>query len=242
MCGPGTEMAAKIELAGLKPFASGGNRLCFVNPDNAEQCIKVPRPGFSAAEKRRRKGLPKSLKPLSSFDDNLQEFRQLNAIHRRLGSEVRALVPRCYGLVPTDLGRGIVTDLVTDADGRISISLKQYLWENGLDTALQSGLEDFRRRWLALAVPSRDLLLHNLVVKQTLAGTLQLLVIDGLGWSDLLPMAALFDALARRKVQRKLSNLDTRIEALLTAKREGAPWGYHGYLAPDARRPDNDRQ
>ncbi|TQV77663.1 hypothetical protein FKG94_14995 [Exilibacterium tricleocarpae] len=227
-------------MAGLEPFARGGNRLCFVNPDNCHQCVKVARPGFSAAEKRRKKSFPKSLKPLSSFDDNLQEYRTLTAIHRRSGDPVLDLIPRCYGLVPTDCGPGIVTDLITDADGRISITLKQYLWEQGITPTLRQSLEQFRRQWSTLAVPSRDLLLHNVVVQQTAGGALRLMVIDGLGWSDLIPLAQLLPVLARRKALRKLDNLEARMQTLLTTKQRGGPWGYHGYLEPRQRRIEND--
>ena len=30
-----------IDLSNTKPFASGGNRDCYINPSNANTCIKV---------------------------------------------------------------------------------------------------------------------------------------------------------------------------------------------------------
>ncbi|MEE4252626.1 MAG: hypothetical protein V2I50_01140, partial [Desulfuromusa sp.] len=60
-----------IQLQTIEPFARGGNRLCFVHPEDSRLCIKVRRPDFTLEDRRRKKGFPKNLRPLSSFDDNL---------------------------------------------------------------------------------------------------------------------------------------------------------------------------
>ena len=71
-----------IVLHDVKPFAAGGNRWCYVDPADVDRCIKVRRPDFSIEERRRSKGFPKNLKPLSSFDDNLDEFRVMRSLER----------------------------------------------------------------------------------------------------------------------------------------------------------------
>ena len=35
-----------IDLDGLTPFAEGGNRKCFIHPDNPNRCLKVVHPGL----------------------------------------------------------------------------------------------------------------------------------------------------------------------------------------------------
>jgi len=229
-----------ISLHLRKPFAKGGNRLCFVHPDNRGMCIKVARPGFSPAEKRSRKGFPKNLKPLNRFDDSQIEHEVLSTIHAELGDEVLDLIPRSYGMVETDMGPGIVTNLVTDEDHQISITLLQYLWENGLDAPIQKSLDQFYPAWQSLAVPSRDLLLHNIVVQQTSleAGDekqCRLIVIDGLGWSDMIPLARFFKGLAHVKAGRKIKNMKGRVTSLLEAKQSGGSWGIHGFIDPKKR-------
>ena len=43
-----------INLDGIKPFAEGGNRMCFVHPDNPGRCLKVVHPGLPSKIKNRK--------------------------------------------------------------------------------------------------------------------------------------------------------------------------------------------
>ena len=94
--------------------------------------------------------------------------------------------------------------------------------------------------WQSLAVPSRDLLLHNIVVQQSSHNTTgeklcRLVVIDGLGWSDMIPLAKLFKRLAHIKAGRKIKNMQGRVTSLLEAKQSGGSWGIHGFIDPKKR-------
>ena len=225
-------MAELIRLAAEKPFARGGNRLCYVHPEWPDVCIKVPRPDVDLAAKRRRKGLKGRLKPAASFDDNRAEARTLTALHERIGDTLRTFVPRFLGWVETDLGPGVTVDLIRDADGVIATPLKQYVWERGLDADLEAALEEFTAYWRRERVPSRELLLHNIVAPRHPGGTLGLVVIDGLGNADLLPFSRWSRGLARRKAIRKVARLRTRIERLLETREAGGDPGEHGFLRP----------
>ena len=221
-----------MHLVQTEPFARGGNRVCYVHPDNTDICIKVPRPDVSLAQKRRRKGLKGRIKPASAFDDNSQDARTLTHLHRSIGPSLASVVPRFLGWIDTDVGAGIMVDLIRDAGGAIATPLKQYIWEQGMTPALHCALEQFERYWIDHAVPSRDLLLHNVVVATVPGPCVRLVVIDGLGNSDLLPFARMVPALARRKSTRKVANLRVRIEKLLTTKVDGGDPGEHGFLTP----------
>ncbi|MBN7797017.1 YrbL family protein [Parahaliea mediterranea] len=216
-------------------FARGGNRLCFVDPRSPERCIKTLRADRSPAAKRRAAPLFKRLKPLASFDDNRQEARVFRRIERRIGQEAFELIPRLHGFVSTDLGEGLCCDLLRDDDGRIALSLKQYLWQRGRDRWVESALARFGERWRTLGMPSRRLLLHNMVVQCRDGRAERLYVIDGLGWPDMLPLADLVPALARRKAGQRLRDLDNAIEQLLARQARHGDFGIHGWL-PDARR------
>ncbi len=225
----------EIKLANLTPFANGGNRLCFIHPDDSRLCIKVARPGFSPAEKRSRKKFPKNLKPLRSFDDSQIEHDVLIDIQNNLGDAVLEFIPKSYGMIETDMGPGIVTNLVIDDEGKISVTLLQYLWEKGLTGPIQKSLDHFYQNWQSLVIPSRDLLLHNIVVEQKQNGECRLMVIDGLGWSDMIPLAKISKKLAYKKAGRKIRNMQQRIESLLEDKSSGRSWGIHGMIDPEKR-------
>lgn len=216
-------------------FARGGNRLCFVDPRDPGRCIKILRADRSPSTKRRAAPLIKRLKPLSSFDDNRQEARVFERIEAHIGQEAFELIPRLYGFVTTNLGEGLCCDLIRDDDGRIALSLKQYLWQRGRDRPVNTALARFGERWQALGMPSRRLLLHNIVVQCHKGEARRLYVIDGLGWPDMLPLADRVTALARHKAGQRLRDLDMAIEGLLARQARRGEFGIHGWL-PDARR------
>lgn len=219
-----------LRLADLQPFARGGNRLCYVHPEDSGRCIKVRRPDFTLEDRRRKKGFPKNLRPLSSFDDNLEEFAVMAEFERHFDDTVFAHISRCYGFVDSDMGRGLCSELIRDADQQISISLKQFLWDEGYTPACRDAVEAMAAHWQAHLVPSRDLLVHNIVVQRDGDAITRLVVIDGLGSSGLLAGHRWPRALRRRRVASKIANLHSRIDELLACRERGEFPGTHGLL------------
>jgi len=211
-------------------FASGGNRLCFVDPTHSGRCVKVLREDRSPSIKRSKKKFPFNLRPQKYFDDNWQEWLVYQRIDQCVGEAAYELIPRCSGLVDTNLGRGLVTDMIKDDDGLISISLKQYLWTIGLSYQLSLILERFVEKWVAYGMPSRNLLLHNIVVKKKDGVPNKLIVIDGLGWPDMLPLGYWFPSIAKRKAARKVARLMSAINETIDIKIPSNDWGYHGWI------------
>ena len=217
-------------LQGLDPFARGGNRLCYVHPEHQSLCVKVRRPDFSLEQRRRKKGFPKTLLPLSHFDDNREEYGVMTLLDRMFGEALYRHVSRCHGFVSTDMGDGLVSELIRNEDGTIAETLKKYIWDHGFDAASQSAVERLCDHWVSLAIPSRDLLLHNIVVQCKGDAIVRLVVVDGLGSSGLFPFHRLPLSLRQRKVKRKVDNLYHRIETLLGQRGEETFPGYHGLL------------
>lgn len=219
-----------LQLKDLQPFARGGNRLCYVHPDDAALCIKVRRPDFSLEQRRTKKGFPKTLLPLSHFDDNREEYGVMTALDRSFGAPLYRHVSRCHGFVATDMGDGLVSELIRNDNGAIAETLKKYLWDHGFDDACQRAVKQFCEHWRTLAIPSRDLLLHNIVVQMRGEAIERLVVIDGLGSAGLIPFHWLPRALRQRKAERKIDNLYERIDTLLGQRGQENFPGYHGLL------------
>ncbi|UZE95760.1 PhoP regulatory network YrbL family protein [Alkalimarinus alittae] len=222
-------------LKSTKPFAQGGNRLCFVHPNDLNRCIKVRRPDFTLEDLRRRKGFPKNMKPLSSFDDNAEEYRVMRGLYKRFGNLLHEHVSGCFGFEETDMGKGLVSDLIRDDNQRVSHTLKQYIWDNGYTGDCRRAVDRFCSYWESLCVPSRDLLLHNIVAQRNAEGSIvRLVVIDGLGSSSLFPAWMLPPIFFKKKAKRKTENLRQRIELLLTEREKGGGFpGYYGLLMHD---------
>lgn len=221
-------------LSSQKPFAKGGNRLCFVHPKDPSRCVKVRRPDFPLEALRRKKGFPKNLKPLSSFDDNLEEHRVMLDLSRRFGENLYRHVSRCFGFEESDLGKGLVSELIRDESGNISHSLKQYLWECGRTETFDRAVATFCAFWEQQAIPSRDLLLHNIVAQRSKDGEIQrLVVIDGLGSPGLIPDRYLPRFMRQARSRRKLLDFQQRTERYLLEIKNGKIPGQLGRLLHD---------
>jgi hypothetical protein len=171
---------APINLSQHEPFSSGGNRDCYVHPDNPQRCLKVLRKVRSPAERRKEKRFPTNLRPLSFFDENQTEFDTLNYIFKTYPERIHKYLTRNYGFTKTDLGTAIETDLIRNDDQLISLTLEQEIWENGFDATLKGAVDEFLNDWKLGSPTTRAFLPHNLLMQRT-NGTLRIKIIDGLG-------------------------------------------------------------
>jgi len=211
-----------IDLVNIKPFAQGGNRLCFAHPADKRVCIKVRRTDFTLKDLRRTKPFPKNLRPLTSFDDNLEEYQVLNRLQRKHGDQAFDHISRCYGFADTNLGKGLLSELLRDYDDKISLTIKQHIMEYGISDAFNEALGSFCSFWDSMAIPSRDLLIHNIVVHQfDPEQAPRLVVIDGLGYSGIIPERVLPQSFFNKKAQRKTLGLQTRIQDFYDKLRSG---------------------
>lgn len=211
-----------LHLAEVPPFARGGNRLCFVHPEYKDRCVKVRRPDFSLEKMRQKKGFPNTLKPLSWLDESLKEHAAMTRLHSRLGDPVYAIVARDYGFIETDMGSGLCSELIRNADGKISRSVMQYVWENGFTPELASALEKFQGHWQSLLIPTRSLLLHNVVVQCDASGQIKrLVIIDGVGASGVIPFDWFPRAYKVHRAIRKFEDFKKLIVELAEVRKSG---------------------
>lgn len=211
-----------IKLQDQKPFAAGGNRLCFVDPADSSRCIKVRRPDFTLEDLKRRKGFPHTLFPASRLDESVKENRILEKCEARLGAAYSSVLAKNYGFVETDMGTGLCSELIRNDDGRISLSVMEYVWEKGKTDSLMTAVSNFEKAWPPLMIPSRDILLHNVVAQCGAHDQVQRLVlIDGLGYSGMIPFFFQPRGYRFRRAQRKLRKFRSLIDELIEIRRSG---------------------
>lgn len=169
------------------------------------------------------------------YDNNADEMKILTSLFRQIGSEASCHLPCCYGMFPTDLGPGLVLDLVRDDDGQISRSLRELMSTGFAPATFRTAFEelgDFLREHLVM---TRSLLDHNIVAQQRSDGKWKLYIIDGLGDRAWFPLASWSRSLGRAKVKRRLSEAWSRYEMLWSqggvSKQliESSSWG-QGFL------------
>lgn len=157
----------------------------------------------------------------------------MGELQRHYSETIFQHISRCYGFVETDMGMGLVSELIRNTDHRISQTLKKYIWEFGVTDSLKAAIQPLLEVWKRELVPSRDLLLHNIVVQQDNENIIRLVVIDGLGSTGLMPLRYFPKSWQFHKIERKIANFYERIELLLSQRGGDVLPGYHGELLHD---------
>ena len=142
------------------PIGEGQERICYVHPDDPSKLVKIQK-GESEKQTRREMKLYRRLQRKQT------DYSQL---------------PRLYGRVKTNLGRGFVTDLIQDYDGGISNSL-YWFFERGIPVSEFYVYLDELKQYLLdnQIIISADLRRTNVLFQKLSPQKAQLVVIDGLG-------------------------------------------------------------
>ncbi len=192
-------------------FAAGGNRCCFTVPEKTNLCVKVNRVDRSPAFKKAKAPIYKRLRSLDAFDENQEEYRVLGALETFAPEAAGRLIPKCHGWVNTPFGSGLLLTLFRNADGNVSDTVEMEMVRNGVTAELKRAVALFKEEWREVAVPSRQLLLHNIVINKD-KNHWRLAVIDGLGSGEALPLGKLLPSMRRRQIERRLDQFDKRLE------------------------------
>ena len=174
------------------PIGQGRERACYLHPEDDSRIIKVPT-GGDAVQTRRE----------IDFYRRLQKRTDFPYTH----------VPRFHGVVQTSLGRGIVVDLVRDADGDISKSLHWYLSQGAPLSEFESALAELKHFLLQHRIIfNHDLVPGNLLLQKYSADASRLVVIDGLGDVVAIQWLNYLAPHARAKINRRWNRFRQRLD------------------------------
>ena len=206
-----------INLEGVRPFAEGGNRVCYVHPDNKNLCLKISKP---EVVKKMRSNAPwyKKLRSEKSFDDNFREERayQQRAVKENPQKIWRHLA-RWHEFVETSKGLASCTELITNND-KVALNLEEYLFSKGRNSEINIALKEFEMFLKETKLLTKNIIPHNLAVKENDSG-LTLKIIDGLGCMSFIPLPEISDAFAKRYIKRRIELMYSRIEWDLSGRK-----------------------
>lgn len=179
-------------------IGKGGDKFCYMHPENEGLCVKVPRDSH---------GLTVILKDLKSRE----KLKKRNAD--------LSFAPRYFGAVETSLGLGYVYEMIRDVDGKISRSLSSYMRAENLAPADIEGIvqamgafKDFMfRNEVVVKDPKSD----NFLMQKTRDGYVARYV-DDLGSEVLIPLEYYISYFARLKLTRKWNHLINKTELCFT--------------------------
>ena len=180
-----------VQITG-EPLGTGQERICYLHPGDPGKVIKLQRSDVSKQSRRE-----------INFYRWLRRRRMTDYSH----------IPRYHGKIDTNLGRGMVFDLVSDFDGGVARSLWDYFQQGVPVSEFYPYLDELKRYMLAnLVVFSVDMGRFNVLFQRLSESRARLVVIDGLGnhtamnWLDVVP------GLARRKINRRWQRFINRLE------------------------------
>ena len=173
------------------PIGKGRERACYVHPEDPRKAIKIPTGKISKQSKR--------------------EIKFYRSLQKR-GGVVDEHIPKFYGLCETNLGQGIVVDLIRNYDGEISRPLNWYLAQGFPIGEFEPYLDELKQSFLQnLIIFNHDLTIGNLLVQKSSAIKVRLVAIDGLGDVIALDWLDFFPFLVRRKIRRRWARFIARV-------------------------------
>jgi hypothetical protein len=206
-----------INLDGLQPFAEGGNRQCFIHPNNSYRCLKV---SLEEQSKKVKQNAPwyKKLRSEKSFDDNLREQKAYDQrALRKDNSEKWKHLAKWYGMVETSIGPASETELIRDNQNNIASTLETYLFSYGMTDEIKIALDEFESWLRSSLVLTKNIIPHNVVLGCE-GEKIVLKIIDGLGSKSYLPLTQVSDVFAKRYVERRIELMRSRINWDLTGR------------------------
>ena len=199
-----------IDLNEVQSFAQGGNRKCFINPDNPQTCLKLMHKDLITDIKNQAVWY-KKLRVKSSFDDNLREEKayKQNAISYASSDSIWNHLARWYGMVETTLGTASETELIQN-NNKIAETLETYLFREGLTREIIDSINTFESWLREHLVLTKNLIPHNIVIKQD-KGLMTLKIVDGLGSKSFIPLPKYSKFFAKIYVERRIKLFWSRI-------------------------------
>ncbi|MDR5902960.1 YrbL family protein [Halomonas icarae] len=166
-----------------KIIGRGDERICYLHPNNPARCIKLSR--------------------IEKAKQTHRELRYFRLLKRR--KVPFTYIPEFFGIVKDDEVIGIEQQLVLDESAEVPPSVAGYLTKQLTPEQARrfwAGLDALKCYLLAYNVVPCDLVMSNLLVIER-SNTTDVMLIDGLGASELIPLPEYVPWLGRRKIQRK---------------------------------------
>ncbi len=208
-----------ILLSNLKPFAVGSNRQVFVHPLDSNKCIKVLLPQPRGMQYMQERSLGRWFCGESHYNKMKRDIRGYAYIESLRNPIAYRHIPRFYEVVQTDLGDGLVAQLLRDYDGSVSQTFKSRLSVVGYDNDIQQVVAEYKNFLLQNEIIISDINWGNLLLVKTEPNRERLYACDGHGSKVLISLERYFSPMKKAKIQRLNARLDKRIAEFLSSQK-----------------------
>jgi len=201
-----------LVLKDAEVVAAGSTRNVYRHPDNSNLLVKVIRP--SAIEERYGSGAPwykfkrRRYRHLIAY---LREIREQIAVHA-LGGQHPAFLQKIVGIIETDLGMGFVVEAVLGRDGNFAPTVADLIRRGQLDRPIRTKLDQFLEELVASPVIVADLNPSNVVLGFSPEHGEHFVLIDGIGFKNIIPLERMSAFANRWGKARKASQFRAAVE------------------------------
>ena len=174
-----------LNIGSTYKIGEGEDRLCLPHPLDSKKCIKVMKH-------------PRAIKQMKSDMYWYQRF----AADKQISWQ---MISKYHGRIDTNYGIGLVFDLVYDYNGEISKNLNYYLKLNDdtFNKQLPQHLQQLKEFLLSQEIIFRDLSADNILCQFHDEKNFTLVIIDGIGNNEFIPVSTYISFFAKRKIKRK---------------------------------------
>lgn len=163
----------------------GNERKCYVHPEDESKAIKI---SYEQSQ-----GRSKQTRIETNYYQKLLKRKKMNWKH----------LPKFYGEVHTNYGKGFVVELIRDFDGSVSKSLQYYLDTYGIEPFYEE-IETYRRYFLDnLIIFNYGMMPKNILRRRISETEGELVLIDGMGDVSHLQFHTKIPYFARKRITRR---------------------------------------
>lgn len=172
-------------------IAEGSSQKCYVHPEDINLCIKV---------------ITKDIKD-TRLGYEINYTKKVSS--KRLNNLDYLFFSKYHKEIKTNFGIGYVYDLIRDEDtGKVSRTMADYLLDENprfSDETLQTTFNKLIDLMVKNKVVANDLYSNNICCKILKDESIQMIIIDGLGHTDTIPLVDWFSFFTRKKINRRLT-------------------------------------
>ena len=179
-----------MNLTNAPVIARGSQRICYQHPTDPTKCIKINIDATGKQQKREQTYFQKLTR------------RQIPFRHLAV----------YYGTTDTQQGVGLVFEHIRDYDGSRSISLDTYIRSNGMHQ-VPIALEAMKAHFSRWNIITCDMSLKNFLVRRVSSEAVELVMIDGIGNREAIPLSSYVSTLGRIKMKRRWKRFDAKLQA-----------------------------
>ncbi|WP_033958124.1 YrbL family protein [Psychroserpens jangbogonensis] len=183
-----------IEIKDNHFIAEGVYQKCYIHPENKNLCIKVSKQELSTSRL-------------------LYEINYFKKISKKNWKKFDyPFFTKYYGQVDTNLGTGFVYDYITDeTTGEISKTMEYYLLNPDpkiTNDMLRNAFEHLKRLMIKHRIIASDIRSKNICCKILKDQSIQMIIVDGVGHRDFIPIVDWSSYFAKKKIERRLIKHD----------------------------------